>query len=195
MTAALQKMGIPYLISGALASSIYGIPRASQDIYLVAAIKEDQVTAFVQDMQAEFYVDETMIRRAIQQKSSFNLIQLDTTFKVDIFISKDSEFARQEMSRRRAEVLSPDTEQTACVASPEDLLLEKLAWYKLGGGVSDQQWKDVLGVIKVQWAHLDMAYLKRWAEPLGVANHGSKPYGRRVTNSLNRPSGSSDSKI
>ncbi len=54
------------------------------------------------------------------------------------------------------------------VASAEDTLLAKLEWYRMGGEVSERQWRDVLGALKVQAGALDLEYLHRWASELGV---------------------------
>ena len=165
-----EQLKIPYLIGGSLASSAHGIPRSTQDIDLVADMGEDHVGPFVESLQGEFYVDELLIRRAIRRKSSFNLIHSETSFKVDVFIFKDSPFARSEMARRRAERLSPETAQELYLASPEDIVLEKLAWYKLGGGASDRQWDDLLGILKVQAGRLDTGYIEHWAGALGLSD-------------------------
>lgn len=88
--------------------------------------------------------------------------------KIDIFIPKDSAFAQAERSRTRKEVLVEGT-QTFILSSPEDIILNKLEWYKMGNEVSDRQWNDILGVLKVQGTNLDMAYLQHWANVLGVS--------------------------
>lgn len=91
-----------------------------------------------------------MIREAIQAQRNFNIIHLESFFKVDIFVSKEREFDRLQMARRSAYVLSTEPEQSAYVASAEDTILAKLEWYRIGGEVSDRQWRDILGVMKVQ---------------------------------------------
>jgi hypothetical protein len=91
-------------------------------------------------------------------------------FKVDIFVRKRRPFAQAQFEHRTAHVIATDPERTAYVASPEDIVLSKLEWYRMGGGVSDRQWRDVLGVLKVQGERLDLAYLRRWATALEVAD-------------------------
>ena len=111
-----------------------------------------------------------MIRDAIRRRSSFNLIHLETMFKVDVFILKQRPFDQVQLTRRTQRVVATDPERTAYVASAEDVVLAKLEWYQMGGQVSERQWRDVLGVLKVQRGGLDLAYLRRWATELGVAD-------------------------
>lgn len=117
-----------------------------------------------------FYVDAESIRDAVQHRRSFNVIHLETMFKVDVFVRKQRPFAQAQFERRTDQVVATDPERTAYVASPEDIVLSKLEWYRMGGEVSDRQWRDVLGVLKVQGERLDLAYLRRWADALKVAD-------------------------
>lgn len=164
-----DSLGIRYLVGGSLASSAYGIPRATNDVDLVADIHMADVDAFVQRLGTGYYVDVEAVRDAVRRRASFNVIHLTTMFKADIFIMKDELWACEEMVRARAESLgSLGSAVHVRFASPEDTLLHKLLWYKLGNEVSDRQWGDVLGVLKVQSTTLDHDYLNRWAKHLGI---------------------------
>lgn len=166
-----DALGIRYVVGGSLASSVYGIPRATQDADLVADIRPAHVDAITSALTDEFYVDADMIRDALQHRASFNVIHLATMFKVDVFIFKGDLWSREEMARARAEQLdAPEGKVTIRFASPEDTLLHKLIWYKLGNEISDRQWNDVLGVLRVQGEALDVAYLDHWAPLLDVAD-------------------------
>lgn len=166
-----DELGIRYLVGGSLASSAYGIPRATQDVDLVADIKPSQVNSFVAGLAEQFYVDGEMISDAIKRGASFNVIHLPTMFKADIFIMRSDARAAEEMARARTEHLElPSSSTPVRFASPEDTLLHKLVWYKLGNEVSERQWRDVLGVLKVQGDALDFEYLEKWATELGVAD-------------------------
>lgn len=165
---ALEALDVPYLVGGSLASSVHGIPRATQDADLVADLDLDRVEGLVRALEGEFYVDAERVRDAVRRRASFNVIYLRTMLKVDVFVLPDDAFHRTEMSRRRRVRLGEDPESWVEVASAEDTVIEKLAWYRLGRGVSDRQWLDVLGVLKIQGAELDRAYLRRWAEERGV---------------------------
>lgn len=112
-----------------------------------------------------------MIREAVTRQASFNVIHLTTMFKADVFIMKRDAWAREEMSRARQEHLDgPNGTVAIRFASPEDTLLHKLVWFRLGNEISDRQWSDINGVLKIQGERLDREYLDRWAPVLKVAD-------------------------
>jgi hypothetical protein len=164
---ALEQLGITYHIGGSVASSLHGIPRLTLDIDIIADLRRGQVRAFVQRLQADYYIDEDAVRDAIRHRSLFNAIHLGTLLKVDIYIPKSRSFDQEGLRRVRPKVLEGNT-RPFLVASAEDTILNKLEWYRMGGEVSDRQWNDILGVLKVQEATLDMAYLEKWAIELKV---------------------------
>jgi hypothetical protein len=163
-----ESLEIPYLIGGSLASSLHGIPRATQDVDVVAEIRGRHVSPLVSALEDEFYVDQEMIRSAISRRSSFNVIHLTSMFKVDVFVLGDDVFFEEEMKRRRQYEVSSDPPRTLVVASPEDVLLHKLYWFRQSNEASDRQWRDVRGIVKVQGEQLDEKYLSRMAEHLNV---------------------------
>jgi hypothetical protein len=166
---ALESLGVVYWIGGSMASSIYGTPRSTQDVDFVAELKEEQVDALVAALEAEFYIDGEAIRRAIRSRRSFNLIHLDTMYKADIFVLGADHHAQEEKKRRRKERLGPEPDApTAYFCSAEDIILQKLLWYRKGGNISDRQWNDVLSVMKVQANNLDLNYLRTWAIDLNI---------------------------
>jgi hypothetical protein len=135
VAAALEEAGVLYLVGGSLASSTYGIPRATQDVDLVAGLRQEHVAPLVRALEAEFYIDAGMVRDAIRRRASFNVIHLATAYKADIFILHASPWAREEMGRRRLETLdSEDGALHLYLSSPEDTILHKLEWYRQGGG-------------------------------------------------------------
>jgi len=164
-----EKLGIAYHIGGSLASSAFGVARSTLDVDIVADIKPEQASAVSENLREEFYVDSEMILNAIQKQSCFNLIHLETLFKVDIFPLKNHPFDQQAFSRRLQKPISEDASGQLFFATPEDIILHKLTWYKAGEEVSDRQWNDVLGVLKVQGNQLDMNYLNQWAKELSVS--------------------------
>ncbi|RPI72763.1 MAG: hypothetical protein EHM45_21750 [Desulfobacteraceae bacterium] len=164
---ALEECHISYLIGGSLGSSIHGIPRATLDADLVSDIKKDQIGALVEKLQGEFLIDPDMIKEAIQNHGCFNLIHLETMFKIDVFVLKDTPYEITEFSRRRSETM-PGISEKVQIATPEDIILNKLIWYKAGGGVSERQWEDAKGVFKVQGGLLDLQYIQDWAKILKI---------------------------
>lgn len=145
----LDSLGVDYFVGGSLASSLHGIPRATQDVYLVAATTQNEVDGFVEALGSDSYLDEEMIREAIRRGASFNIIELETMFKVDVFVARSDGVSQTEMMRRQAIQPGEDSGETLMLASPEDIILQKLAWYQLGDEVSERQWLDALGVLKV----------------------------------------------
>src|SRR6185436_15042715 len=164
----LEELDVPYVVGGSLASSLHGIPRSTQDADLVAALRPDHIQSFIGRVEGAFYISPERVESAVRRRASFNLIHLKTMIKVDLFVFSGTPLARQEMARRQ--VLPIPGEPTAQLqfASPEDTILQKLLWYRKGGGVSERQWTDVLGVIKVQGKSLDLGYLEEWAERVEI---------------------------
>lgn len=167
---ALEALDVPYLIGGSLASAVHGVARTTVDVDLVADLRPEHAERLAQALSDAFYVDTEAIQDAIRRRSSFNVIHLETMFKVDVFVCKQRPFDQAQFERRTTQVIATDPERTAYVASAEDTVLTKLEWYRMGGEVSERQWRDVLGVLKVQGERLDLAYLRRWAGALGIAD-------------------------
>jgi hypothetical protein len=166
----LEKLNIPYFIGGSLATAVHGIARATMDVDLVADIQSHQIQSLISSLGDAFFADELMIHNSVSKGMSFNLIHKETMFKVDIFPSKARAFDRSQFERRIAYLLSDESNQKAYISSPEDNILSKLEWYRIGGEISDRQWQDVLNVLKIQGDRIDKAYLESWASELGVAD-------------------------
>lgn len=163
-----DRLEIKYFVGGSLASSLHGIPRATHDVDMIADIKEEHIPFLVKALESDFYIDTDMIREAIQHRSLFNVIHLNTMFKVDVFILKSDKVSQKEMVRREQYQITDDPLHTLYLASAEDVILHKLYWFQLGDRVSERQWHDVLGVIQVQYETLDYHYLEQTAQNLRV---------------------------
>jgi hypothetical protein len=167
VTGTLERLGIPYLIGGSLASSLHGMPRATQDVDIVVRMSVSDVPAVAGALDQQFYLDEDAMRDAVQQYASFNIIHLGTYFKADIFVAKDDEVSRLQMARSQRFELPGHPRREIVVASPEDGVAQKL-WFSLSVEVAERQWRDAIGVLKVAGPRLDMVYLRRAAALLGV---------------------------
>ena len=135
---AIEKLDVPYYIGGSFASTVHGVMRSTMDADLIVDLRAEHVSKFVSLLGEEFYADETMIRDAIQHRGSFNLIHLETMFKVDVFIPGTRPFDRSLMQRRTVQSMSTDPQARAYMASAEDIILAKLEWFRLGGEVSER---------------------------------------------------------
>ncbi|MCX6165740.1 MAG: hypothetical protein NTU73_12920 [Ignavibacteriae bacterium] len=169
VTKLFKVLGIQYLIGGSVASSMLGLSRTTLDVDIISTITANKVTVLYEGLKDKYYIDKVTIVDAIKNHSSFNIIHVESMFKIDIFILKDREYDKESFSRKRIDNFSEgDNYIEIYIYSPEDIILNKLEWYKLGGEISERQWNDVKGVIKVQDKNLDLDYLKKWAKELKV---------------------------
>lgn len=171
----LEPLGISYIVGGSVASSLLGENRATQYLDLVINISAQQAPQLISAMSGEFYISESAVFEAIAKaesaprESSFNVIYLPAIEKADIFVMSNDPFSVSVMNRRQLHVASA-ADQAIYIYSAEDIILQKLFWYKLTGGVSETQWRDVLGVLKVQGDRLNFNYLSQWGETLKVTD-------------------------
>lgn len=162
-----NQLHIPYYIGGSIASSAYSLPRTTYDVNMIADMQSSHVSSFVIALEAEYYVARGAILDALMHQSSFNMTHQATGINIDVFIPARRPFDQVQFTRVQAYIL-PGADQPVNLASPEDVILNKLAWYELGHRVSDQQWRDVQGIIRVQGDALDLSYLRHWANGLGL---------------------------
>ncbi|HVV49440.1 MAG TPA: hypothetical protein VHO06_07270 [Polyangia bacterium] len=164
----LDRLEIQYAVGGSLSSSVFGEPRSSADVDLLVALRPVQVAPLTAALQDEFYVDGDAVLEAVRRHASFNVIHLATMLKGDLFVAGSHLLDREQLRRRREIVIAQDPPRRAFVTAPEDVVLRKLDWYRRGGGVSDQQWRDVLGVLKAQGSTIDRGYLLTTARASGL---------------------------
>jgi hypothetical protein len=165
VTRILTAIGIRFFVSGSIASSLYGEPRSTNDIDIVADISEGDAEAIVNAFAADYYIDEHDVRNAIHRASSFNIVHNETVQKVDIFVAGQDPHTQEELERVQS--VSLEDGQSIPLASREDLILQKLLWFDRGNRVSDRQWRDVLGLLK--GADPDVPYMNGWARQFGIS--------------------------
>ncbi len=166
---AITALDIPYYIGGSVASSLQGAPRTTMDVDIVCELNEQHAMLLLAAIPTvDFYFSEASVRDAVRRHSCFNLIHLKSSFKVDVFVSKQRPFDRTAM--RRAEMINIGDvyEVLVRVASPEDIILAKLEWYKLTNETSERHWNDIERLIDVQGDRLDKSYLRTAAMSIGV---------------------------
>lgn len=163
---AFEDLGIDYVVGGSVASSLQGEARSTNDADFDVLLEERQVEPLERRLGPDFAVDPVGLRAAIRQGGSHSIYFVPTVVKVDLFMRGTTPFDRSQASRRRRVAVGPG--QSLFVVSPEDNILRKLGWFRLGGEVSDRQWRDVLGILRV--TPVDRAYLETWAQQLGVGD-------------------------
>ena len=168
---AFQFLGVRYYVGGSLASSVRGVPRSSLDVDVAAELQPRHVSPLVAALEKDYYLSPDRVKGAVDSRRSFNAIHLATMMKVDVFAVRDRPFERALFERLRPEFLDVNgTSMPHPVPRAEDVVLLKLEWFRSGGEVSDRQWSDVLGVLKVSAGEIDREYLARWAAELGLAD-------------------------
>ena len=167
VAAILDDLDIPYALGGSVASSFFGEPRATADVDIAIRLNAESGESFLERALAEFYVPMESARAAIRAHESFNLLADESGFKVDLFVLGDSSLDRRQL-QRRVLIPMPDAPDGLWVTSPEDQVLRKLDWYRMGGSVSDRQWRDVVGIILVRANALDVDYLRMTASELDL---------------------------
>ena len=163
----LDGLAIDYMIVGSHASIYYGEPRLTQDVDVVVELTPPALPTFLERFpRSEFYVSEDAARDALASRGQFNIIHGASGVKIDVFIGKDTEYDRLRFGRRQRLPLVPDRE--AYFARPEDVILYKLLYFKLGG--SDRHLRDVSGMLAVSGPDVAVEYVSLWARRLGVAD-------------------------
>jgi hypothetical protein len=161
----LSASGIPFMLVGSVAASYHGHPRSTFDIDLVVEADAEALCRFARSLGEGYYVDEDAIREAVRNRAAFNIIDEASGFKADLIVRKERLFSRMEFGRRvRVRIIDRDVE----MATPEDVILSKLEWSKIGA--SERQFEDALQVARTQEKTLDLAYLQKWSEELGVGD-------------------------
>jgi len=164
----LQQLDIAYAIGGSVASSIYGKVRFTEDADITVEPFDNQADRLIELLSSDYYISKEAVYQALKQQGSFNVIHLESAFKIDVFIRKNTAFQKQLITRRKSLKLSDSLKKEFAVISPEDIILVKLQWYRDGGCSSQRQWDDVLGILAVQAERLDFEHLNKWAAILGI---------------------------
>jgi len=160
----LEKLKIPYMIGGSVASIAYGEPRLTLDMDVVVDIGLQQVGSFAGSFGPEYYVSLESIQDAIRNRSHFNIIQSEVGVKVDFYVLNQDTFSQEEFKRKGRQAF--DENRTAVFATPEDTIIKKLEWHKMGE--SQKHLEDIRGILKISSNKLDVKYIDKWSLKLEV---------------------------
>ena len=167
----LDRLNVAWYVGGSVASTVHGRFRATNDVDVIAGLREEHASPIRRALEVDHYVDEDSIRDAVHRRSSFNLVHFGTGLKIDVFVAGDSEYEAGVRARRVSEpVGDARSPRRLWIASAEDTILAKLVWYRRGAETSQRQLRDVRGVFELRGPELDVEYLNRWAPVLGVAD-------------------------
>jgi len=159
----LNRAGVPYMLTGSMASNYWGIPRTTHDLDFVVQLPEFAIAALAEAFAEDFDLDANMIRSAFKPPHQFNAIDTRSALKVDFWLLQANAFEKTMFVRRiRTDLFG----ETAWICTAEDVILHKLYWHRMTP--SERQIGDAAGVVAVQTDALDMEYLKRWAGELRV---------------------------
>lgn len=179
--AVLERLGIEHVVGGSIASSLVGEPRATIDVDIAVRLSGDRIPGLVVAFEDDFYLSGDAVREAVARRGSFNLIHLETMQKVDLFVLGDEPLDVGQLGRRQRLEVAPGTE--LWVGSPEDQILRKLWWFRLGGEVSERQWRDVVAILRVQASALDDDYLDDTAAAADLVGLLARARGEAETSS------------
>lgn len=154
----LDKLKIPYMVTGGMAVYVWGRPRFTADIDIVIELKDEKVKQLVKILIQEGYIDEDAVREALRRESEFNFIDHKVGMKVDFWVLKGTEFDKNRLKRAIAKKI---LNKNVYFISPEDLILKKLSWHQESGSM--RQLEDIQSIMQMLKNKLDFAYLKKWA--------------------------------
>ena len=170
VVAAFRELGILHFVGGSIASSFHGATRSTMDVDLVCELKPEKIEPFINQFDDSFYLSEAAIRDAVRRRSCFNLIHLPSSFKVDIFVSRERPFDREAMQRAISACLGGSRKVDVRIATAEDSIISKLEWYRMTNETSERQWDDVSRLIQLLGDAADIPYLQRAAESVGISD-------------------------
>lgn len=181
-----ERLGLPYLVTGSIATILYGEPRFTNDIDIVIELSPDKIQPLCRAFPAsEFYLSEDAVRQAFANRDQFNIIHPASGLKIDVIIPQESDFNRSRFAR--AQRVSPSSEYSAMFASREDVIIKKMEFYREGG--AEKHLRDITGVLKVSGQRVDRDYVHDWAARLGLLDIWRAVQGRVDSrNSRNGPS-------
>ena len=165
VTAALEELDIPYLVTGSMATIAYGEPRFTRDIDVVVRIEKQDIGRLRSIFpEEEFYLSTEAVLEAIEHRGQFNVLHPRSGLKVDFMVAGSGDFDRSRFGRSRRVQIGPSS--AAVFAAPEDVVIKKLEYYR--DGESEKHLRDIAGVVKVTGEELDRGYIEEWVRRLDL---------------------------
>lgn len=162
---ALDRLQVPYALVGSYASSIWGVSRFTEDIDILIELKLGKVSDLCAAFpEPDFYLSKEAAKEAVRFGTQFNVLHPASGNKIDFMMSRDDVWSRSQFERRERVLIDGNVE--AFAASPEDVILSKLRYYKEGG--SEKHPRDISGILRTQREQLDRDYIDHWAERLKI---------------------------
>lgn len=166
-----EPLGIRYLVGGGVASTVQGEPRYTRDVDMAVHLQQSQVEPLIRSLEeSAFYFHPGSIRASITGWHYFDLVHKKLFVKVDCYVRPDEGIHAEEMRRAKKIQVGSTPADALFVATPEDTVIQKLVWYRMGDEVQDHQRRDVVGILKTWKSKLDDGYLDRWAAELRIAD-------------------------
>lgn len=161
----LEKAGIKYMLVGSMAGNYWGVPRSTHDIDFVVEYDETQIEAIIKAFEDEFFIQPISVESGLRPPHQFNALDNRSALKVDFFRVAGDEYEFERFARRQRVVLY---DQSAWIATAEDVLLHKLRWHKMSP--TERQLSDARGIQHISGSELDRAYMEHWAARIGVTD-------------------------
>ncbi len=164
MARILTTANIPYYITGGVAAIAHGEPRATIDLDIVISIDLQDISILAANLESQGFYVAGLSDVVSGNLRCLNITHLESIENVDLMISGREEYDLVKLERRQLYTL-PDGAEVS-IATPEDTIVSKLIWRR--ESQSDKQWRDILGILKVQQERLDFDYIQAWVAKFGI---------------------------
>jgi hypothetical protein len=163
--AVLDRIGVRYIITGSMASMMYGEIRATADVDIVVDLRAGHYHSILEAFSSdEYYISAEAVMHAMRFGGMFNVIHSTSGLKIDFVVTDGTGYDDVRLCRSRTMKTESGAEMK--FSAPEDVILKKLEFYKQGG--SDKHLRDIASMIKISGELFDRDYLEKWAIHLQV---------------------------
>ena len=164
ITAIFKKLDIQYMISGSMAMNFYSVSRATRDIDIVVHMQEKDINNFIKNL-TNFYFNKDTIIKETRNHGMYNIVDLETGFKIDIILLKKTDYFKEAFSNK---LIKNELGFEIDVISLEDLIIAKLIWIQQLQ--SDRQKEDITMLLNNTKTNIE--YIKKWVDTLNINTFG-----------------------